>query len=231
MQPAAGGRWPACGGDSGGYGQSGAAWPKRGLMAEESTELMRPSPSIKEAFSDERQGVLLQRPHRAHQTTERGHGRRDERHYVLAKLPAGSPLRDEWPGFESIGMAVRNTEQSNGVTSGDVRYFISSAFMRGKRYAEAVRSHWTIENALHWVWEVTFDEDHRRTRKRRIADNLSWLRRFAISLLKRHPSKNSIKGKSRIAGWNNDFLMEVFTAQGVQGALALACVPCSRRRR
>ena len=84
----------------------------------------------------------------------------------------------------------------DGTTSGDARYFISSAFMSGKRFAEAVRGHWAIENSLHWVLDVTFDEDHSRTRKRRIADNLSWPRRFAISLLKRHPSKNSIKGKS-----------------------------------
>jgi hypothetical protein len=48
-----------------------------------------------------------------------------------------------------------------------------------------------------------------------MADNLSWLRRFAVSLLKRHPAKESIRGKSRMAGWNNEFLMEVITAQGV----------------
>jgi len=65
------------------------------------------------------------------------------------------------------------------------------------------------------VLDVTFDENHSRTRKRRIADNLSWLRRFAISLLKRHPSNDSIKGKSQTAGWNNEFLMEVLTAKGI----------------
>ena len=112
-------------------------------------------------------------------------------------------------------MAVGTTGQSGGTTSDDVRYFISSAFMSGKRFAEAVRGHWAIENSPHWVLDVTFDEDHSRTRKRGIADNLAWLRRFAISLLKRHPAKNSIKGKSLIAGWNNDFLMQVLTAQGV----------------
>ena len=63
--------------------------------------------------------------------------------------------------------------------------------------------------------DVTFDEDQTRTRERHMANNLSWLRRFAISLLKRHPSKHSIKGKSQMAGWNNDYLMEVLMAQGV----------------
>ena len=171
--------------------------------------------AIEEVFSDRGQADLVKMPHRQHQTSESGHGRKDERHYVLAKLPEDFPLKDHWPGLKAIGMAVRTTERADGTTTGDVRYFISSAFTSGKRFAEAVRGHWAIENSLHWVLDVTFDEDRSRTRKRRIADNLSWLRRFAISLLKRHPSEHSIKGKSRMAGWNNEFLMEVLTAQGV----------------
>ena len=171
--------------------------------------------AIREIFSDERQAELLKRPHRQHHTTDHGHGRRDERHYVLAKLPEDFPLKPQWPGLAAIGMAVRTTQRADGTTSGDVRYFISSAFTSGQRFAEAVRGHWAIENSLHWVLDVTFDEDRNRTRNRRIADNLSWLRRFAISLLKRHPSEDSIKSKSRMAGWSNEFLMEVLTTQGV----------------
>jgi predicted transposase YbfD/YdcC len=171
--------------------------------------------AIQEAFSDQRQTELMTMPYREHQTTDRGHGRKDERSYVLAKMPKDFPGRDQWPGATAMGMAVRVTEKPDGTTSGDVRYFISSCLLRGKRFAEAVRGHWGIENSLHWVLDVTFDEDQSRTRNRRMADNLSWLRRFAISLLKRHPSKDSIKGKSQTAGWSNDFLMEVLTKQGV----------------
>jgi predicted transposase YbfD/YdcC len=171
--------------------------------------------AIQKVFSDPRQDELVRRPHRQHQTTDHGHGRVDERHYVLAKLPEDFPLKDQWPGLKAIGMAVRTTRRPDGTRTGDVRYFISSVFPSGKRFAEAVRGHWAIENSLHWVLDVTFDEDHSRTRNRRIADNLSWLRRFAISLLKRHPSKDSIIGKSRKAGWSNDFLMEVLMQQGV----------------
>jgi predicted transposase YbfD/YdcC len=171
--------------------------------------------AIKELFSDERQDDLLKMPTRQCQTSDKGHGRKDERCYVLAKLPRDFALKDQWPGIKAVGMAVRMTEKHDGTTNGDVRYFISSRYLSGKRFAQAVRGHWGIENSLHWVLDVTFDEDQSRTRERRMADNLSWLRRFAISLLKRHPSKASIKGKSRIAGWNNDFLMEVLIAQGV----------------
>jgi predicted transposase YbfD/YdcC len=125
------------------------------------------------------------------------------------------PLKDQRPGLKAIGMAVRSTQRADGTITGDVRYFISSAFLSGQRFAEAVRGHWGIENSLHWVLDVTFDEDRSRTRKRRMAANLAWLRRFAISLLKRHPSEESIKSKSRMAGWSNEYLMQVLTAQGV----------------
>ncbi len=113
----------------------------------------------------------------------------------------------------TIGMAIRITEKSDGTTSEDVRYFIVSRYLSGKRFAQSVRGHWAIENSLHWVLDVTFNEDQSRARERKLADNLSWLRRFGISLLKQHPSKESIKGKSQIAGWSNDFLMEVLVAQ------------------
>ena len=124
-------------------------------------------------------------------------------------------MKNAWPGAKAIGTAVRLTENQDGTLSGDTRYFISSRYLSGQRFAQAVRGHWGIENSLHWVLDVTFDEDQSRTRNRHMADNLSWLRRFAISLLKRHPSNHSIKGKSQIAGWNNEFLMEVLAAQRV----------------
>ena len=153
-------------------------------------------------------------PHRTHNTNDKGHGRFDERSYYLAKLPKNSAIKKQWPGIKAIGMAIRITEKSDGTTSEDVRYFIASRYLSGKRFAQSVRGHWAIENSLHWVLDVTFNEDQSRARERHLADNLSWLRRFGISLLKQHPSKDSIKGKSQIAGWSNDFLMQVLATQG-----------------
>jgi predicted transposase YbfD/YdcC len=170
--------------------------------------------AVEAVFSDARQDELRERPHRKHQTRETGHGRRDERYYVLAKIPDDFPGKGAWRGLQAIGMAVRLVENPDGTLSGDTRYFIASRYLSGPRFAQAVRGHWGIENRLHWVLDVTFDEDQSRTRNRHMADNLSWLRRFAISLLNRHPSNHSIKGKSQIAGWNNEFLLEVLAAQG-----------------
>jgi len=151
--------------------------------------------------------------HRRHETHETGHGRMDDRYYYLVKLPDTFAFKKQWPSVKAIGMAVRITESSDGTTSEDARYFIASRYLSGKRFAQSVRGHWAIENSLHWVLDVTFNEDQSRARERRLADNLSWLRRFGISLLKQHPSKDSIKGKSQIAGWSNDFLMQVLAAQ------------------
>ena len=151
--------------------------------------------------------------YRRHETREKGHGRTDERYYYLAKLPDDFPLKKQWPGIKAIGMAIRMTENSDGTERAEVSYFIASRYLSGQRFAQSVRRHWGIENSLHWVLDVTFDEDQSRARQRHLADNLSWLRRFAISLLMQHSSKHSIKGKSEIAGWNNDFLMQVLTTQ------------------
>jgi len=162
-----------------------------------------------EALEDDLAGVS----HRRHETHDKGHGRMDDRYYYLATLPDDFGFKKQWPDVKAIGMAVRVTEKSDGTTSDDVRYFIASRYLSGQRFAQSVRGHWGIENSLHWVLDVTFNEDQSRASERRLADNLSWLRRFGISLLKQHPSKDSIKGKSQIAGWSNDFLMQVLATQ------------------
>ena len=148
------------------------------------------------------------------ETHEQGHGRVEDRYYYLAKIAEDKSVFALWPGLRAIGMAIRVTEKE-GKTTEEVRYYIVSAYLSGRRFAQAVRGHWSIENTLHWQLDVTFREDDSRVRDRRLANNLAWLRRFAISLLKRHPSSHSIKGKVQMAGWNNDFLLQVLTAKGV----------------
>lgn len=168
---------------------------------------------IQTFFHEQMERGLEHLQHRRHETRDTGHGRIEERSYYLAKLPQEFPLKKQWPGIKAIGMSINITTDNDGNERGDVRFFIASRYMSGKRFAQAVRGHWGIENSLHWVLDVTFDEDQSRARERSLANNLSWLRRFAISLLKQHPSKHSIKGKSEIAGWDNNFLLQVLAAQ------------------
>jgi predicted transposase YbfD/YdcC len=153
-------------------------------------------------------------PCRCSETHEKGHGRIDDRYYYLAKIPDDHPVFSQWPGLKAIGMAIRVSEK-DGETTEDVRYYITSDYLSGCRFATTVRGHWSIENTLHWQLDVTFREDDSRVRNRQLTNNLAWLRRFGISLLKRHPSSHSIKGKAQIAGWNNDFLLQVLTGKGV----------------
>ena len=96
----------------------------------------------------------------------------------------------------------------------EIRYYISSRFISGKRFGEAVREHWGIES-MHWVLDVNFREDDCRTRERTLGNNLSWLRRYAVGLLKGHPIKDSISGKMVRCGISTQFLTEVLLNQGV----------------
>ena len=101
--------------------------------------------------------------------------------------------------------------QVNGRESVETRFYISSMRRSNQRFARLVRGHWGIENTLHWSLDMTFREDESRVRSRHLADNLAWLRRLALSLIKQHPYKQSMAMKRRIAGWNVDFLMQVLT--------------------
>ena len=116
--------------------------------------------------------------------------------------------------MKAIGYAMRITRHADGTETGEVRYYISSRYLSGKRFAEAVRGHWGIES-MHWVLDVTFREDDSRTRERTLGNNLSWLRRFAVTLLKRHPAKDSLRGKMMSCMLSTDFLTEVLSLQRV----------------
>jgi predicted transposase YbfD/YdcC len=150
--------------------------------------------------------------YRSHETTEQGHGRVEERSYFQTRIPADFPLKKEWPQVKAIGFTVRLTQHTDGRETDEVRYYILSRYLSGKRFSEAVRGHWGIE-AMHWVLDVTFREDDSRTRERTLGNNLSWLRRFAVTLLKRHPIKDSLRGKMLRCMMNTDFLTQVLTLQ------------------
>jgi len=150
--------------------------------------------------------------YRHHETSEVGHGRTDERAYYLCAVPRDFAPKEEWPWVKAIGYAVRVSVDGNGKETSEVRFYVLSRYLSGKRFAEAVRGHWGIES-MHWVLDVTFREDDSRTRERTLGNNLSWLRRFAVTLLKRHPIKDSIKGKMLRCMMNPDFLAEVLTTQ------------------
>ncbi|HEX5245166.1 MAG TPA: ISAs1 family transposase [Tepidisphaeraceae bacterium] len=146
---------------------------------------------------------------RKHETKEKGHGRVEHRYYFICPLPGGLPDRERWPELKAIGMTVADTQRGDKECC-DVRYYILSKYLSGRRFAEAVRNHWGIENGLHWQLDVTFQEDQCRIRKGHADENFSILRRTALSLLKNERSqKVGIKNKRLIAGWNEEYLLKV----------------------
>ena len=110
-----------------------------------------------------------------------------------------------------IGLEARGAD---GTESDEVRYYLSSRDLSGKRFGEAVRGHWGIES-MHWVLDVNFREDDSRTRERTLGSNLSWPRRFAVTLLKRHPAKDSLRGKMTSCLISTDFLTQVLSLHHV----------------
>ncbi|HEV3255930.1 MAG TPA: ISAs1 family transposase [Gemmataceae bacterium] len=143
-----------------------------------------------------------------YETEEQGHGRQERRSYTIIRDPEGIRDRDAWRDLHVIGMCYsRRTRQ--GKTSEEVRYFIGSKRAGARYYGKALRGHWGIENSLHWQLDVSFHEDADRTQERNAAQNMGLLRRLAVTLLKREPSKGSIACKRKQAGWDTNLLEAV----------------------
>jgi predicted transposase YbfD/YdcC len=149
-----------------------------------------------------------------HRTVNKGHGRIEIRQcwalsdlqdfdYFLRKLPA-------WEGLQTIVKLVSERRVGDQEPTTATRYFIASLPNDAAQLLNAIRSHWGIENALHWSLDVAFREDDARIRKDYSPQNFAVLRHIALNLLKQETtSKRSVKGKRLQAAWNNDYLLKV----------------------
>ena len=145
-------------------------------------------------------------------TTDRGHGREEERTYLQTAGPRGPAGEVAVEGPE-VGRRGDVAAREGGRESIEVRYYLSSLPVDVKLFARAVRGHWSVENACHWTLDVTFREDDSRVRERVLGANITWLYRFTLSILKQHPDRRkSLMMKRRGCGWSDKFLMEVITA-------------------
>jgi predicted transposase YbfD/YdcC len=145
-------------------------------------------------------------------TTDRGHGREEERTYLQLPAPEGLPGKAEWKGLKSVGM-VTSLRREGETESIEVRYYLSSLPVGVALFARAVRGHWSVENTCHWTLDVTFREDDSRIRERVPGDNINRLYRFTLSILKQHPDRrHSLIMRRRLCGWSEKFLMEVIDA-------------------
>jgi hypothetical protein len=113
-------------------------------------------------------------------TTEKGHGREEERTYLQFPAPKTLPGFTAWKGLKSIGI-VTSCCLRDGKETIEIRYYISSLVVNVIQFARAVRGHWGIENTCHWSLDMTFREDESRLRDRHLRENFAWLNRFVLS--------------------------------------------------
>jgi predicted transposase YbfD/YdcC len=145
-----------------------------------------------------------------HETVERGHGRRESRQYFTIESPSG--IRDQamWEDLRTVSMVVSERQVAGEEPTTDVRYYIGSKPGKAKEYAGYIRGHWGIENSLHWVLDMVFDEDRSRIRKDHGQENLALLRRLAVSVLKNAKScPGSIRTKQLQAILDDEVLHDM----------------------
>lgn len=146
------------------------------------------------------------------ETNEKGHGREEKRIYVQMPAPKTLPGFANWSGLMTIGIAMLTCIR-NGIATYDVRYYISSLSMEVETFARAVRSHWGIENSCHWTLDMTYREDESRVRGMYMRENLAWLNRFTLSLLKQCKNKKSVATNRRLCGWDDEILLQILTGE------------------
>lgn len=150
-----------------------------------------------------------------YETIEKGHGRIETRRYWVTDDLSRLSTRDAWDDLHSLGMVESERQIGTGIEQ-KTRYFISSRAAQGREFAQRVRSHWHIENKLHWRLDVIMDEDSAHIRVGHGPENMAVLRHMTINLLKQEPSKISIQSKRLRAACNNDYLEKVVKMQRPQ---------------
>ncbi|MGB3612431.1 MAG: ISAs1 family transposase [Elainellaceae cyanobacterium] len=144
---------------------------------------------------------------------EVGHHRNERRQVWAVAVSELPPLHRQrhWAGLRSVVM-VRSRRELWNKTTTEVRFYLSTMSADAQRHNHVIRSHWSIENSLHWVLDVTFNEDASRVRQGHAPENLGLLRRLSVNLLKREPSRHSLKMKRYKAAMDNGFLMNILMA-------------------
>jgi len=132
------------------------------------------------------------------------HDRMETRHAIV--VPAQNL---DFPGIAAVGRVETHRRVADHDEPPITRWFVLSRRLTAKQMIEVARAHWTIENQLHWVLDVAFEEDAAQSRKDNAPQNLALLRKLALNMLRSHPDRGSIKGKIKRAGWNDAFLLSV----------------------
>lgn len=166
---------------------------------------------VKDWFELARKEKFAGREHSYYQQIEAGHHRVEKRQIWTVAVSELPSLHNQslWTGLKTVVMVVSERRLWNKTTT-EVRFYLSSLASNAEKISQAIRSHWGIENSLHWTLDVTFSEDKSRIRKDHSPENFALLRRLAVNLLKQEKGfKGSLKMKRYLAGMDNNYLVQI----------------------
>jgi len=143
-----------------------------------------------------------------HERHDSGHDRSERRRVSVLARPADAP---PFPGLVALARIQAERVQADGKRVSATRYVALSKRLSPARVLEVTRTHWSVENDLHWQLDVVFHEDDARTRKNYAPQNLAVIRRIALDILRSHPADKSIARKMKLAAWSKPFFFELFT--------------------
>ena len=170
--------------------------------------------AVKEWFELAQEEKFLGREYNYYEQVEAGHHRVEKRQVWTVDISELAPLHNQelWTGLKTVVMIVSERRLWNKTTTA-ARFYLSSLSSNAAQIALAIRSHWGIENSLHWTLDVTFCEDKSRIRKQHSPENFALIRRLAINLLKpEKTSKQSLKMKRYRAAMDNNYLVQILNS-------------------
>jgi predicted transposase YbfD/YdcC len=152
-----------------------------------------------------------------HQTVDADHGRIETRTYTVIHDVAWLQERHQWPGLQGVVMVESQREipgpgSEAGTIERETRFYITSLLWTAAQIGPAIRSHWMIENGLHWVLDMNFRDDECRVRTDHAPANFTTIKHMALNLIRRAPGKDSIRLRRKVAAWDDDFLASLIAA-------------------
>jgi predicted transposase YbfD/YdcC len=146
-----------------------------------------------------------------HQTVDGDHGRIETRTYTAIHDVAWLQERHDWPGLRGVVM-VESTREIGDKIERETRFYITSLVLLAHALGPIIRSHWAIENSLHWVMDMIFRDDECRIRTDHAPANFTTIKHMAHNLIRKAPGKDSFRLKRKVAAWDDDFLAGLIAA-------------------